>query len=147
MLSRNANLSTSQMLARLREGARPFPTSVADDPAILTCHVPANDQDFQLAQCLCTDQRPAAPAWRTPPAPWRRPTARSRPWRCRRRYVAGQNVSLNAAGSAAACGRTVAGYAWTVVAPATNPPAIVGANTATATVIAPTTGRSPCASP
>ena len=54
MLSRNANLSTAQMLARLREGARPFPTSVADEPTIPACHVPVNDQDFQLAQCLCT---------------------------------------------------------------------------------------------
>ncbi len=54
MLSRNANLSTAQMLARLREGARPFPTTVADDPTIQACHVPVNDQDFQLAQCLCT---------------------------------------------------------------------------------------------
>ena len=42
------------MLARLREGARPFPTAVADDPTIQACHVPVNDQDFQLAQCLCT---------------------------------------------------------------------------------------------
>ena len=54
MLSRNANLSTAQMLARLREGARAFPASVADDPTIQACHVPVNDQDFQLAQCLCT---------------------------------------------------------------------------------------------
>ena len=54
MLSRNANLSTDQLLARLREGARPFPTTVADDPTIQACHVPTNNQDFQLAQCLCT---------------------------------------------------------------------------------------------
>ncbi|MES1263318.1 MAG: hypothetical protein ABUL69_03105, partial [Peristeroidobacter soli] len=31
-------------------------------------------------------------------------------------------------------------YQWTVVLPATNPPAVVGANTANATVIAPSTG-------
>ncbi len=29
----------------------------------------------------------------------------------------GQNVSLSAAGSAAACGRTISSYAWTVVVP------------------------------
>jgi hypothetical protein len=52
----------------------------------------------------------------------------------------GQDVSLNAAASAAACGRTVASYAWAYVAPATNPPAITGANTSAATVIAPTSG-------
>jgi hypothetical protein len=53
---------------------------------------------------------------------------------------AGQNVSLNGAASAAACNRTVASYAWAVVQPAVNPPAIVGANTSTATVVAPTSG-------
>jgi len=54
--------------------------------------------------------------------------------------AAGQNVALKASGSAAACGRTVASYLWTVVSPVTNPPAIVGADTSTATVIAPSTG-------
>jgi hypothetical protein len=54
--------------------------------------------------------------------------------------AAGQNVTLNATGSAAACGRTVASYLWTVVSPATNPPAIAGADTSTATVIAPNSG-------
>jgi serine protease len=50
MVSRNGNLSTRDLLQRLGEGARPFPTSVADDPAAPTCHVPVNTQDFQLAQ-------------------------------------------------------------------------------------------------
>jgi hypothetical protein len=54
--------------------------------------------------------------------------------------AAGQNVTLKASGSAAACGRNVASYLWTVVSPVTNPPAIVGADTSTATVIAPSTG-------
>jgi hypothetical protein len=54
--------------------------------------------------------------------------------------AAGQNVTLNASGSAAACGRTVASYLWTVVSPVTNPPAIAGADTSTATVIAPSSG-------
>src|SRR6185369_4160040 len=54
--------------------------------------------------------------------------------------AAGQNVTLNASGSAAACSRTIAGYQWTVVSPLTNPPAIVGADTSSATVIAPTSG-------
>ena len=54
--------------------------------------------------------------------------------------AAGQNVTLNASGSAAACGRTIASYLWTVVSPVTNPPAIAGADTSTATVIAPSSG-------
>src|SRR6185436_9692430 len=52
----------------------------------------------------------------------------------------GQNVSLNAGDSAAACGRTVATFAWTVVEPTVNPPAISDAATANATVIAPVAG-------
>ena len=50
---------------------------------------------------------------------------------------AGQNVTLDASGSAAACGRTVSSYSWAVVSPASNPPAITGANTASASLVAP----------
>jgi serine protease len=139
MLSRNANLSTSQLLARLREGARPFPTTVADDPAIQACHVPANDQDVQLAQCLCTTDTCGAGmanAANSIVAADRPIAAVALP----ATVSAGQNVALNASASAAACGKTVTSFAWTVVAPLTNPPAIVGANTANATVIAPSAG-------
>lgn len=138
MLSRNANLSTVQMLARLGEGARPFPTTVADAPAIATCHVPVNDQDFQLEQCLCTTSTCGAgmanaagsvTAAERPIAAVALPTVSP-----------GQNVSLNASGSAAACGRTIASFAWTVVEPTINLPAITGANTPTATIIAPSSG-------
>jgi serine protease len=139
MLSRNANLSTDQMLARLREGARPFPTTVADDPTIQACHVPANAQDVQLAQCLCTTSTCGAgmvsaansvEAADRPIAGVQLPGSVS----------AGQAVALDASGSAAACGRTVSSHAWAVIAPVSNPPVIVGANSANASVAAPATG-------
>jgi serine protease len=139
MLSRNANLSTLQMLARLGEGARPFPTSVADDPTVPICHVPVNDQDFQLVQCLCTiatcgagmaNAAGSVAAAERPIAAVALPAS----------VAPGQNVSLNASASAAACGRTLSSFAWTVVAPAVNPPVIGGANTSTATLIAPSSG-------
>jgi serine protease len=139
MLSRNANLSTTQMLARLREGARPFPTAIAGEPEVLACHVPVNAQDFQLAQCLCTTNTCGAGmanAAYSIAAADRPIAAVSLP----ANVAAGQNVSLNASASAAACGRSITGYAWTVVAPLTNPPAIVGADTSSATVIAPSSG-------
>jgi serine protease len=139
MLSRNANLSTTQMLARLREGARPFPASVADDPTIQACHVPVNDQDFQLVQCLCTTGTCGAGmanAANSLAAADRPIAAVLLP----ANVSAGQNVTLNASGSAAACGRTITGFTWSVVEPLTNPPAIVGADTSTATVIAPSSG-------
>jgi serine protease len=139
MLSRNANLSTSQMLARLREGARPFPATVSDAPAILACRVPVSVADFQLEQCLCTETTCGAGMANAAGAV----AAADRPIAAVTlpgTVFPGQNVSLSAAGSAASCGRTVASFAWTVVVPASNPPAIVGANTANATVIAPTSG-------
>ncbi|MBC8024776.1 MAG: S8 family serine peptidase [Steroidobacteraceae bacterium] len=139
MLSRNSNLSSDQLLARLREGARPFPTAVADDPTIQACHVPANTQDVQLAQCLCTTSTCGAgmvSAANSVEAADRPIAAVQLPGS----VSAGQTVSLDASGSAAACGRTVSSYAWAVGAPVMNPPAIVGANTANASVAAPGSG-------
>ena len=136
MLSRNNNLSTAQMLARLREGARTFPDFVGDAPTIQVCHVPANAQDFQLEQCLCTtstcgagmvDAANSVAAADRPIAAVLLPANVS----------AGQNVTLDASGSAAACGRTVSSYSWAVVSPGSNPPAITGANTASASLVAP----------
>ena len=136
MLSRNANLSTAQMLARLREGARPFPNFVVGDNTVQACHVPADAQDFQLEQCLCTtstcgagmvDASNSVVAADRPIAAVSLPTNVS----------PGQNVTLSATGSAAACGRTVSSYSWSVVSPTTNPPVISGPNTATASLLAP----------
>ena len=136
MLSRNNNLSTAQMLARLREGARPFPNFVVGDNTVQACHVPVNAQDFQLEQCLCTtstcgagmaDAANSVAAADRPVAAVALPAS----------VASGQNVTLAATGSAAACGRTVSSYSWTVVSPATNPPAISGANTASASLLAP----------
>jgi serine protease len=139
MVSRNGNLSTRDLLQRLGEGARPFPTSVADDPAAPTCHVPVNTQDFQLAQCLCTtltcgagmaDAAAAVEAADRPIAAIALPASVS----------SGQTVTLNAAGSAAACNRSLVSHAWAVVSPTTNPPVILGSNSASASVLAPATG-------
>jgi len=139
MLSRNANLSTQQMLDRLREGSKPFPTSVAGDPTVTECHVPVDGNDFQLVQCLCTTATCGAGmanAFNSLAAADRPIVAIALP----ANVSAGQNVTLNATASAAACNRALASFAWTVVAPTANPPAIVGATSAIATVIAPATG-------
>jgi serine protease len=139
MLSRNANLSTGQLLARLRAGTRPFPTSVADEPGIQSCHVPVNEEDFQLVQCLCTattcgagmaDAALAVDEADRPIAAVALPAA----------VAPGQSVSFDASGSAAACGRTLAGFAWSVVFPTQNPPALQGADTGVVTLLAPTSG-------
>jgi serine protease len=139
MLSRNANLSTGQMLARLREGSRPFPTAVADEPTIQACRVPADNQDFQLAQCLCTSATCGAGMVNAAGAV----DAADRPIAAvvlPAIVAPGQNVSLDASGSSAACGRNITAFTWSVVSPTTDPPPLMGANTASAAVIAPTSG-------
>lgn len=138
MLSRNGNLSTHQMLERLRESARPFPVSIADAPDAPVCRVPADAQDVQLAQCICTTSTCGAgmvDAARGVESAERPIAAIAVP-----AVSAGQNLTLNASGSAAACGRSVSGYAWSVVTPTMDPPVILGADTAAATVIAPVAG-------
>jgi serine protease len=139
MLSRNGNLSTAQMLARLREGTVPFPDSVAGNATLTACHVPTSTADVQLAECLCTTQTCGAGmanAANSVDAADRPIAAIAVPGN----VAAGQNVTMNAAGSAASCSRTLASYAWAVTQPTTNPPVLTGANTATATLIAPSTG-------
>lgn len=139
MVSRNGNLSTNQLLSRLRAGARPFPTAVSGEPALEACHVPANDQDFQLTQCLCTtdtcgagmaDATASLTQANRPIAAVAVPAVVS----------AGQNVSLDAAGSAGSCGRSLTSFGWAVIDPLGNPPPVMGADSAMATVIAPAAG-------
>jgi serine protease len=139
MLSRNHNLSTAQMLARLRESARPFPTTVADAPTIQACHVPTSTADTQLEQCLCTTQvcgAGMADAANSVGAADRPIVAIALP----ASVSPGQTARFNAAASSAACGRVVSSYAWTVVDPATNPPVITDANSPSAAVNAPIFG-------
>jgi serine protease len=139
MLARNDNLSTAQLLARLREGARPFPTSLPDEPTVTSCHVPTGTSDVQLEQCLCSTVvcgAGMADAARSVAAADRPIAAIA----IAASISPGQNVALDASGSAAACGRTLSSYAWTAIAPAGNPPSIVGASTSTATVVAPSSG-------
>ncbi len=53
MLAVNANLNSPQLIARLKEGASPFPTS-SDNANVPTCHTPASSLDVQDAECICT---------------------------------------------------------------------------------------------
>ncbi|MBV8910719.1 MAG: S8 family peptidase [Gammaproteobacteria bacterium] len=135
MLSANGNLTSGQLIARLQAGATaPFPLS--PDAGVPTCHVPSGPNDLQSAECNCTTQtcgagmanadgavnealRPIA-AIATPPA-----------------YVAGGNVLLDAAGSAASCNASIAAWHWSVLQPTSNPPVIGNANGPQASLVAP----------
>ncbi|MFO1375798.1 MAG: S8 family serine peptidase [Steroidobacteraceae bacterium] len=137
MVAVNGNLRTTQIIARLREGAQPYPA--ATDPNIPVCHVPANAADLQDFECHCTattcgagmaNARRSVAAAQRPIAAIQLPSS----------VAAGQNVTLRASGSAAACNRTLSSYAWSVVGGGASPPAISGAGTDTATVAAPASG-------
>ncbi|HEY4211030.1 MAG TPA: S8 family serine peptidase [Steroidobacteraceae bacterium] len=136
MLAVNGNLRPAQLIARLKEGAtRPFP--VSSDPAIPVCHVPNGQSDLQTAECSCTTQTCGAgmanasgsvQAALRPIAAVRLPAVVS----------PGSTLSLMADGSAAACNHTISSYAWTVVSSSGGAPTIQSANTADASVVAPT---------
>jgi len=135
MVSANSNLTAPQLIARLQEGALTFPVSA--DTTIPNCHVPAGSSDLQTTECNCTKQTCGAGMANAPGA-----------LRAALRPIAaialptsvspGQNASFSAAGSAAACGHTIASYAWSVVGSSAT--AVQGANTPFATVVAPSSG-------
>jgi serine protease len=139
MKSINGNLNSAQLIARLKEGAKAFPTTSTTVPAPLACHVPANANDLQTSECICTTQTCGAGTANAPGAV----NAAARPIAAvtvPASVSAGQNVVLQGGGSAAACGHNISGYSWTIVNAGGTPPGIVGGNTDTATVVAPASG-------
>ena len=137
MLAVNGNLKPAQIIARLREGTQPFPAP--NDPTFPVCHVPVEANELQDTRCWCTTEtcgagmanaRRSVVAAQRPIAAVQLPAA----------AAAGQDVTLRASGSAAACNRTVSSYAWSVVNGGASPPPIIGADSATATVTVPASG-------
>jgi len=140
MHAANARLTPAALTARLREGARAFPTTSTTVPAPPVCHVPVDDTDLQIAECICTTQTCGAGMLDAAGAV----TAALRPSvsiQVPATVIAGQSVPLDASASAAACNRTLATFAWTVLNPGSQPPTIVGADQPTASVLAPTSGQ------
>ncbi len=134
----NGNLNSTQLIARLREGATTFP--VSSDPTVPNCHVPANSTDLQTAECNCTTQTCGAGMANAPAAV----AAALRPIAAVEvppsvSVSSGQYVMLQGGGSAAACNHTLNTYSWTIVN-GSDPSGITNANTATATVAAPSSG-------
>jgi len=135
MVSVNATLTSAEITERLRAGARAYP-AVSGIPV---CRNPSNANDRQTAECACTsaacgagmvDAVGALEQARRPLAVIVAPAS----------VTAGQNATLQANASTAACGRTVQTYAWTVLASGAGGALVAGANTASATVLPPTSG-------
>jgi serine protease len=137
MLSVNSNLTRCGLIARLKEGALPFPqTAVGSPPA---CHVPTGSTDLQNAECICTSDgktcgagmanaKGAVEAALRPIAAVSLPSTVS----------AGQTVVLNAGSSAAANGHTISSYQWTDTGKQSA--SLQNATSSSATVTAPSCG-------
>jgi serine protease len=137
MASVNGNLSAAQLIARLREGAtKPFPPpDPAVVPAIPQCHVPTGSNDLQNTECGCTTSVCGAGMANAPGAV----AAALRPIAAVAVPAAvseGQTVTLSAEGSAAACGRTIASYAWSAT-----PGGVSNPNGPSTAVVAPPSGK------
>jgi serine protease len=133
MLAVNGNLTPDQMVARLQKSAQPFPVN----PAVPMCHVPVSQSDLQTDECNCTNQTCGAGMANASDAVMEalRPIAAVS---LSGVVQAGNPVTLDASGSAAACQASIASYAWTVTQPAANPPTIQNASSARASLVAPT---------
>ncbi len=142
MAAVNGNLNSCQLTSRLQEGAQPFPQTSLDAGAAQppACHVPANANDVQDAECICThdgktcgvgmaNASASLVAALRPIAAVAVPTSVS----------SGQSVVLDASGSAAANSHTIGTYQWSSVSGGLSF-AIQGATTSRATVTAPTCG-------
>ncbi|MBV8784168.1 MAG: S8 family peptidase [Gammaproteobacteria bacterium] len=136
MLAVNGNLTARQLISRLQLGAsKPFPAPTG----VPQCHVPASASDIQTSECSCTTDTCGAGMASAQGAVLQalRPIAAvSLPGA----VSPGATVLLDASGSAAACGAHLASYAWSVVSPSSNPPAVQNAQSAQASVTAPSGG-------
>ena len=139
MLAVNGNLTSAQLITRLKEGSQPFPqTSVGEAVQPPMCHVPANSSDVQSSECICTldgqtcgagmaSASGALNAALRPIAAVKLPAS----------VAAGMNVTLDGSGSSAACKHTIAGYQW---ASSDQAHPVTNSNGPSTTVTAPATG-------
>lgn len=139
MLAVNGNLTSAQLIARLKEGSQPFPqTSPGTVPPPPMCHVPTGPSDVQASECICTlngqtcgagmaSASGALNAALRPVAAVKVPA----------RVAPAMNVTLDASGSSAACNHTIASYQWASSDPAHPVTSSTGPST---TVTAPASG-------
>jgi serine protease len=134
MLAVNGNLTAGQLIARLQLGASaPFPVN----PAVPMCHVPADGSDLQSTECSCTTDACGAGMANANGAVLQalRPIAAVN---LPAVVAPSSMVTLDASGSAAACGNMVVSYHWTVEVPqGSGSPAIQNADSAHASIVSP----------
>jgi serine protease len=133
MLSVNTNLKPTSLIARLKEGSSPYPTT-SDNANVPTCHTPASSNDIQDQECVCTtavcgagmaNALGAVNAALRPIADIAQTGA----------LVAGSNLTLQGGGSTAANTHTIASYTWVKGG-------VTISSAPTANVVVPSTGTS-----
>ena len=142
MLSANANLNSRQLRSRLTASARAFPVVPTDDTGapLPMCALPAPGGS-EAFECNCTtstcgaglaDANAAVAEALRPIAALAVPATTS----------PGQNLSLDAGGSAAACNHRIASYSWAILPSSTAPgtPALSSLTGSSTSLDAPTSG-------
>jgi serine protease len=143
MYAFNGALTPAQAVARLRAGARPFPVVAETDPLtnqpIPQCRVPDAATDEQLSQCNCTRRTCGAGITDASETLGRmtQPVAAISPAKT---PAPGQTVQLDAGGSSAGRGATIATYAWSVRPGAAGNPAPSATSGRLTSLALPTTG-------
>jgi serine protease len=142
MLSLDPSLTPSEIKTHLQAGARPFPTSGAEDPTVRNCRPP--DRSEQL-ECYCTATTCGAGMLDAQAAVQRVQQGLQRPAATialsSTTPTAGQNVSLDGRGSSAAGSRSIVAWQWAVTAGG-NLASIVGAANGTTATLATTAAGS-----
>jgi len=145
MLGVNGNLTPAALATRLRNAARAFPvlndTTQVPPVPLPSCQTPASFNDTsQAIECNCTTITCGAGLADAPGAVREalRPIAALAVPAI---VMPGQTVTLGAGGSAAACGRSVAGYAWSILVDGSGGGAALSATSgATTSLAAPASG-------
>lgn len=136
MVAVNGNLMPGQLIQRMKDGAsKPFPTE-SDSGTPKACHVPQGRRDIQATECACTTETCGAgmaTALGAVQEALRPIAAVALP----ASFSAGQTISLQAGGSAAACQHDITTYSWTVLSGSAS---LAGASTDTVVLQAPTAG-------
>jgi serine protease len=111
MLAVNPSLKSPQLIARLKEGASPYPTT-SDNANVPTCHVPTSSSDVQSAECICTTSACGAGMANANGAV----RAALRPLATivvQGSVAAGASLTLQGSSSTAATGHAITQYSWT----------------------------------
>lgn len=112
MLAVNSNLKSTQLIARLKEGAtKPFPTT-SDTGTPPVCHVPTSASDIQAVECSCTTSTCGAGVANALGSV----NAALRPIAAiavQGSVTPGSSVALQGSGSTAANNHSISTYMWT----------------------------------